>query len=82
MTCLELVKGPGSKEPWGTRHAYIKALGETVHNKDLLTRVWNQLHVSPPLVVTREEIDRMVTIIDESLTEVESRFAGEIETAA
>jgi 4-aminobutyrate aminotransferase-like enzyme len=48
----------------------------------LLTRVWNQLHVSPPLVVTREEIERMVTIIDESLTEVEVRFAGEIETAA
>jgi adenosylmethionine-8-amino-7-oxononanoate aminotransferase len=82
MTCIELVKGPGSKEPWGTRHAYIKTLGETVHNKGLLTRVWNQLHVSPPLVVTRDEIDRMVTIIDESLTEVESRFAGEIETAA
>ena len=82
MTCLDLVKGPGSKEPWGTRHAYIKTLGETVHNKGLLTRVWNQLHVSPPLVVTRDEIDRMVMIIDESLTEVEARFAGEIETAA
>ena len=71
MTCLELVKGPGSKESWGTRHPYIKTLGETVHDKGLLTRVWNQLHVSPPLVVTRDEIDRMVTIIDESLTEVE-----------
>ena len=82
MTCLELVKGPGSKEPWGTRHPYIKTLGETVHDKGLLTRVWNQLHVCPPLVVTREEIDRMVAIIDESLTEVEARFAGEIESAA
>ena len=79
MTCLELVKGPGSKEPWGTRHPYIKTLGETVHDKGLLTRVWDQLHVCPPLVVTRDEIDRMVAIIDESLTEVEAQFAGEIE---
>ena len=82
MTCLELVKGPGSTEAWGTRHPYIKTLGETVHNKGLLTRVWNQLHVSPPLVITREEIDRMVAIIDESLTEVEAQFAREIEPVA
>ena len=82
MTCLELVKGPGSKEPWGTRHPYIKTLGEAVHDKGLLTRVWDQLHVCPPLVVTRNEIDRMVAIIDESLTEVEAQFAGEIDAAA
>jgi adenosylmethionine-8-amino-7-oxononanoate aminotransferase len=82
MTCLELVKGPGSKEPWGTRHPYIKTLGEAVHDKGLLTRVWDQLHVCPPLVVTRDEIDRMVAIIDESLTEVEAQFAGEIDAAA
>jgi adenosylmethionine-8-amino-7-oxononanoate aminotransferase len=81
MTCLELVKGPGSKEAWGTRHPFIKTLGESVHTKGVLTRVWNQLHVCPPLVVTRDEIDRMVTIIDESLTEVEAQFAGEIEAA-
>lgn len=81
MTCLELVKGPGSKEAWGTRHPYIKTLGETVHGKGLLTRVWNQLHVSPPLVITRDEIDRMVAIIDESLTEVEAQFGREIAAA-
>jgi adenosylmethionine-8-amino-7-oxononanoate aminotransferase len=81
MTCVELVKGPGSKMSWGTRHPYIKELGETVHGKGLLTRVWDQLHLCPPLVVTRDEIDRMVAIIDESLTEVEARFAGEFEEA-
>ena len=53
-----------------------------MHDKGLLTRVWDQLHVCPPLVVTREEIDCMVAIIDESLTEVEAQFAGEIDTAA
>lgn len=78
MTCVELVKSKESKEAWGTRHPYIKTLGETVHGKGVLTRVWNQLHLSPPLVVTRAEIDRMVSIVDEGLTEVESQFAGEI----
>jgi hypothetical protein len=35
--------------------------------------------LAPPLVVTRDEIDRMVSIVDESLTELESRFASEID---
>ena len=78
MTCVELVKSKESKDAWGTRHPYIKTLGETVHSKGVLTRVWNQLHLSPPLVVTREEIDRMVSIVDESLTEVEAQFSDEI----
>jgi hypothetical protein len=36
----------------------------------------------PSLVVTRPEIDRMVAIADEALTEAEARFAGEIEGAS
>jgi len=82
MTCLDLVKNQTGKEAWGTRHPFIKNLGEAVHGKGLLTRVWNQLHVCPPLVVTRDEIDRMIAIIDESLTEVETEFAAEIAAAA
>ena len=82
MTCVEPVKGPGNSESWGTRHPFIRTLGETVHDKGLLTRVWNQVHVAPPLVITREEIDSMVVIAAESLTEVEAQFAAEIEAAA
>jgi adenosylmethionine-8-amino-7-oxononanoate aminotransferase len=82
MCGVELVKSQRTKESWGTRHPFIKTLGETVHGKGLLTRVWNVMHVAPPLVVTRDEIDRMVAVADEALTEVESRFAGEIEAAA
>jgi adenosylmethionine-8-amino-7-oxononanoate aminotransferase len=35
------------------------------------------VHLCPPLVATREEIDRMVAIVDESLTvaEKEHNFA-------
>jgi len=78
MCAVDLVKGKESKEPWGTRHDFIKTLGERVHDKGVLTRVWNQLNVAPPLVVTRDEIDRIVAVIDESLTEVEAMFGPEI----
>jgi adenosylmethionine-8-amino-7-oxononanoate aminotransferase len=79
MCAIELVKSKETKENWGVRHPFTKRLGEAVHGRGLLTRVWNAMHFAPPLVVTREEIDRMVTITDEALTEVEGEFAAEIE---
>jgi adenosylmethionine-8-amino-7-oxononanoate aminotransferase len=36
------------------------------------------MHFAPPLVVTRDEIDAMVTIADECLTIAENEFASEI----
>ena len=35
-------------------------------------------HVAPPLTVTRDEIDTIVSIIDESLTIAEGEYASEI----
>jgi adenosylmethionine-8-amino-7-oxononanoate aminotransferase len=78
MCAVELVKSKASKEPWGARHEFIRQLGETIHEKGVLTRVWNQIHIAPPLVITKEEIDRIVAVIDESLTELETQFASEI----
>ncbi len=79
MCCLDLVKSKKTKESWGTAHAFTKALGEAVHTRGLLTRVWQELQVAPPLVTTRGEIDRIVEIIDESLSAVENRFEDEID---
>ncbi|MBW3632644.1 MAG: aspartate aminotransferase family protein [Chloroflexi bacterium] len=81
LCAVELVKSQRTKENWGVRHPFTKSLGEAVHGRGLLTRVWNAMHFAPPLVVTREEIDRMVAIADEALTEVEAQFAGEIAEA-
>ena len=36
------------------------------------------MHFAPPLVVTKDEIDTMITIADECLTLVETEFAAEI----
>lgn len=75
---IELVRNKETKESWGADHPFIKGLGMRMQERGLITRVWDVLHLSPPLVVTREEIDRMVDIIDASLTELESEFASMI----
>jgi adenosylmethionine-8-amino-7-oxononanoate aminotransferase len=43
-----------------------------------LTRVWDIIHFAPPFVITTDEIDRMVAIVDEALTQAESEFAADI----
>jgi adenosylmethionine-8-amino-7-oxononanoate aminotransferase len=45
-----------------------------MEERGLLTRVFMALQLCPPLVVSREEIDQMVTIVDESLTVAEREF--------
>jgi adenosylmethionine-8-amino-7-oxononanoate aminotransferase len=76
---LELVRSKQTKERWGVKHPFIKRLGATLEQRGVLTRVWDVLHICPPLVVTRGEIDRIVDDIDASLTACESAFAGEID---
>ena len=78
MCGIELVKSKSTKEKWPRNSAFVKALERRMNEKGLLTRVWEIVHVAPPLVVTKEEIDRIVTIIDEALTETEAEFASEI----
>ena len=78
MCCVDFVKNKETREPWGWGHAFTKTLSECIHERGLLTRVWDVLHLAPPLVITRDEIDSIVGIIDESLTETENRFASEI----
>ena len=46
----------------------VKRMNELVTERRLLSRVWDTVHIAPPLVVTREEIDRIVGILDDSLT--------------
>ena len=46
--------------------------------RGLITRIWDVMHFAPPLVTTKEEIDRIVQITDESLTIAEREFAAEI----
>jgi adenosylmethionine-8-amino-7-oxononanoate aminotransferase len=75
---VDLVKSKATREKWGVTHPFIKSLGFRTQERGLITRIWDVLHFAPPLVITRDECDRMVEIVDECLTELEDEFGDEI----
>src|SRR5271166_6195495 len=79
MCAVELVKDRATKEPFGfgpgaAGHPYIRRLLELMEERGLLTRVFMALQLCPPLVVSKEEIDQMVTTVDQSLSLAEREF--------
>ena len=79
LQAIELVKSKSKKENFAKGHAFTKRVSELLMERGLMTRTRDAMHFAPPLVVTREEIDRMVSIADEALTMAEDEFAKEIE---
>jgi adenosylmethionine-8-amino-7-oxononanoate aminotransferase len=78
LCAIDLVKSKETKEQWGVTHPFIKNLALRTQERGLITRVWDELHFAPPLVVTEEEVERMVEIVDNALTDLEGRFAAEM----
>jgi adenosylmethionine-8-amino-7-oxononanoate aminotransferase len=78
LCAVDLVKSKETKEQWGVSHPFIVQLGLRTQERGLITRIWDVLHLAPPLVVTREECERIVEIVDECLTELEREHADEI----
>ncbi|MHB0773868.1 aminotransferase family protein [Bradyrhizobium sp. 1.29L] len=79
MCAVELVKDKVSKEPfaWGPAagdHPFNRRISAAMQDRGLLTRAYMAIHLCPPLVATRDEIDQMVSIVDESLTVAEREF--------
>jgi len=69
---LELVRDRDSKEKFAEDGAELKTFGEGLAQRGLLTRVASTLPLSPPLCITAEQVDQVVAIIDDSLTEMEA----------
>jgi adenosylmethionine-8-amino-7-oxononanoate aminotransferase len=78
LQALELVSDKATKTNFGRGHKFTDRVSDLLNERGFLSRVWGVLNVAPPLVVTKGEIDRIVTIIDESLTVAEGEFASEI----
>jgi len=74
---LDLVKNKETRESWGKSN-FTNRLGQLLLERGMVTRCWDVLHFAPPLVATRDEIDRMLEITDESLTIAEREFASDI----
>ena len=53
----------------------MNTLNALLIEKGLLTRATHMIMLSPPLCITRAEVDRMVGIIDDALTAFEKQFS-------
>jgi adenosylmethionine-8-amino-7-oxononanoate aminotransferase len=80
LCTIELVRNKETKESWGRSHEFTRHLILRTREEGLITRIWEVLHLAPPFVITEQEIDRMIDIVDRCLTDAEARFAGEIGT--
>ncbi|KAA9165527.1 aspartate aminotransferase family protein [Amycolatopsis acidicola] len=78
LCAIDFVRDKETREAWGTSHPFIKFLGLRTQEEGLVTRVWDVLHLAPPFVLTREEAERAIEIVDRCLTEAEHKFADEI----
>ena len=74
LCAIEMVKDKETKEKWGMGSPFTKRLNDLVRERGFLARVWDVIHVAPPLVVTREQIDTIVAILDESIGIAEKEF--------
>ena len=78
MCALDLVKSKETKARFGKDSSFATRLNHLSLERGFISRVYDVMHFAPPLVITRDEIDRMVTITDEILTIVEDEFAADI----
>lgn len=77
FAAVELVKNKQAKAPFGREHPFSRRVHDELFARGLVTRVWDVIHVAPPLVVTTDELDRIVTAIDEALTIAEREFSSD-----
>jgi adenosylmethionine-8-amino-7-oxononanoate aminotransferase len=73
LCALELVKSRESKVPFPAEGSEITRLLEILAELGVLTRADTNLYLAPPLCIQRQEIDRLVGIVDTAL----SRFEAE-----
>jgi hypothetical protein len=53
-------------------HPFVVNLGLGTQECGMITRVWDVLHIAPPPVITRDERERTIQIVDERPTELET----------
>jgi adenosylmethionine-8-amino-7-oxononanoate aminotransferase len=75
---MEFVRNPATKESFPSQMAFGVRIGRRALENGLLCRFDpNWIAFGPPLVVTAEQIDAMVAILDQSLGEVLTEISGQ-----
>ncbi len=75
LAAVELVKDKKTKRGFGLQEPFYETLSDNFAKLGLLTRVRNIIAIAPPLIVSRKEIDNLVTILDKALTKTEKEFS-------
>jgi adenosylmethionine-8-amino-7-oxononanoate aminotransferase len=78
LQAIELVSSKSKKTPFVRGSKFTSRVTDLMMERGFITRTWSVMHFAPPLVVTRDEIDRIITIADECLTIAENEFASHI----
>ena len=71
---VELVKDKETKEKFAESSDEIKFLNDGLRDRALLTRANHIISLSPPLCITRDQVERIVEIIDDTVSELERHF--------
>ena len=72
---MELVQNRESKEKYPADGEEVNALNALLLERGLLTRASHMIMLSPPLCISRAEVDRVVDIIDSALSAFEEQFS-------
>ncbi len=74
LAAVELVKDRTTKEKFAPEGEEVKTLNTLLLDQGLLTRATHMIMLSPPLCISRAEVDRIVEIIDSSVTTLEQQY--------
>ena len=76
---LEMVKNRRTKERYGggPRGEYSEKFTKKLRERGLAVRAGDSVSFAPPLVITKEIIDDIIDILDESIGEMEQEFPVE-----
>jgi adenosylmethionine-8-amino-7-oxononanoate aminotransferase len=74
MCALELVKNKETKEPWTKDSPFVARLSELLAERGVLVRILGTLVLAPPLIITRAQVDELLSILDDTVADVEREF--------
>ena len=75
LTCVEIVKDRKTKERFPSELGIEDRLAEKFREQRLILRPRGTIVIAPPLCVRRDEIDRIVHVVDRALGEIEKELS-------
>ena len=73
--CIELVKDKETKEPIGGKES--ASMSKEFHDAGFLLGAWGgRIGFFPPLVITRDEVDQCIAIMDKAIGNMEKELLG------